>query len=569
MRYHALATDYDGTLARNGQVAPHVLQALNRLKASGRKLILVTGRELGELKVVFPALALFDRVVAENGALLYRPATREEKPLAPPPPPTFIEALRKKGVSPLSVGKVIVATWEPHQHAVLETIRELGLEWQVIFNKGAVMVLPSGINKAHGLASALEELGLSPHNVVAIGDAENDNTLLQVAECAVAVANALPHLKEVADWVTKADYGEGVVELIEQLLSDDLSRLIGQPLRHQLTFGQQADGSAVNIAPYGMNLLLAGPSGCGKSTFTTAFLEGLLKAQYQFCLLDPEGDYQDLEGTLPLGDAHSPPLIEEVMKVLEKPGQSGVVCTLAIPFAERASFWQQLLAALRELRSRTGRPHWLVLDEAHHLMPAGDQSSLLNQAARLEGLMLITTQPDLIQAAALGLMDLAIGVGQKPGLTLGNFARAIAQPMPLVPAASLGPGEGIVWFRHSVLPAFWMRSEPPRSERRRHQRKYSAGVIPWEKSFFFRGPEGKLSLCAQNLMMFNQMAAGVDDDTWLYHLQRHDYSQWMRAIIKDEELALETERVEKVPATAAKSRTSIRELIEVRYTGVG
>ena len=49
----------------------------------------------------------------------------------------------------------------------------------MIFNKGAVMILPSGVNKATGLAAALEELGLSPHNVVGVGDAENDHAFLE------------------------------------------------------------------------------------------------------------------------------------------------------------------------------------------------------------------------------------------------------------------------------------------------------------------------------------------------------------------------------------------------------
>ncbi|MES2731404.1 MAG: HAD family hydrolase, partial [Bacteroidota bacterium] len=371
MRYHALATDYDGTLAHDGKVASHILDALKRLKASGRKLILVTGRELDELKSIFPEINLFDRVVAENGALLYRPATLEEKLLGEPPPAAFVESLKRKGVAPMSVGRVIIATWEPHQHAVLESIKELSLERQVIFNKGAVMVLPSGINKAKGLEAALEELCLSLHNVVAVGDAENDNAMLEASECAVAVSNALPRLKENADWVTHADHGDGVVELIERLLENDLSQVkFQQPDKKQLALGTHSDGSAVQICPYGVSMLLAGTSGGGKSTFTTAFLERLVDMKYQFCLVDPEGDYLTLEGVIVLGDTEHPPVIEEVIKLLEKPGQSTAVCTLAIPFQDRPAFFHKLLPAILELRSRTGRPHWLILDEAHHLLPA-------------------------------------------------------------------------------------------------------------------------------------------------------------------------------------------------------
>src|SRR5689334_993790 len=166
MRYLALAADYDGTLAHHGKVSESTVEALRRLKESGRKLLMVTGRELPDLAKTFDHIDVFDRIVAENGALLYNPATREETVLAEAPPPQFVELLYARGVARISVGRVIVATWEPHQKEVLETIQELGLEKQVIFNKGAVMVLPSGINKATGLTAGLLQLGLSPHNCV-------------------------------------------------------------------------------------------------------------------------------------------------------------------------------------------------------------------------------------------------------------------------------------------------------------------------------------------------------------------------------------------------------------------
>ena len=189
MRYYVLACDYDNTLATSGRVEEEVIAALKRVRSSGRKLVLVTGRELDDLQRLFPQLDLFDRVVAENGALLYRPATREEKILGESPKPEFVEQLSQRGVNKLGVGHVIVATREPYEKIALEVIRDLGLELQVIFNKGAVMILPSGINKATGLTVALNELNLSPHNAVGIGDAENDHAFLSQCECAVAVAD--------------------------------------------------------------------------------------------------------------------------------------------------------------------------------------------------------------------------------------------------------------------------------------------------------------------------------------------------------------------------------------------
>lgn len=222
MRYLALASDYDGTLATDGQVDEATLTALQRWQETGRKLILVTGRQLDDLCLVFPQVDRFDCVVAENGALLYWPASREEQLLGDRPPEIFIQTLKEHKVDPLSIGRVIVATWEPNETTVLETIRELGLELQVIFNKGAVMVLPIGINKAAGLEAALNQMRLSAQNVVAVGDAENDQAFLDFCGFSVAVANALPMVKEQADWITQGSRGAGVTELIDKLIASDL-----------------------------------------------------------------------------------------------------------------------------------------------------------------------------------------------------------------------------------------------------------------------------------------------------------------------------------------------------------
>lgn len=233
MRYLALATDYDGTVAHDGVVDDATLDALRRLRESKRRVVLVTGRELDELIGIFPQMELFDRVVAENGALLYDPTTKGRRFLSPPPPPALIEELQKRAV-PVSVGGTIVATVQPYEHAVLAAIRDLGLEWHVIFNKGSVMALPSGINKAAGLAPALEELAIPARQVVGVGDAENDHAFLRMCGVSVAVANALPSLKEAADIVTAGARGFGVTELINRMLANDLEDVTPKHEHHSV-----------------------------------------------------------------------------------------------------------------------------------------------------------------------------------------------------------------------------------------------------------------------------------------------------------------------------------------------
>lgn len=226
MIYHALATDYDGTLAHDGRVDEATIDALHHARGAGVHLIMVTGRELADLFNTFPQPELFEQIVAENGAVLYTPASKIVKRLAPAPPPAFIEMLTRQSV-PLSVGHSIVATVEPHEHQVLEAIRALGLEWHVIFNKGSVMALPADVTKASGLAPALEAIGVAPAQTVGVGDAENDQVFLRMCGLAVAVSNALPSVKEIADLVTVGARGAGVIEVVDQLLSGALDRFAG------------------------------------------------------------------------------------------------------------------------------------------------------------------------------------------------------------------------------------------------------------------------------------------------------------------------------------------------------
>jgi hydroxymethylpyrimidine pyrophosphatase-like HAD family hydrolase len=224
MQYRVLASDYDGTLADHGTVDVATIQALQRFRSSGRILVLVTGRELADLKQVFAYSELFEYVVTENGATLYQPVTGVEETLAPPPPEPFVELLRQRGV-PVSVGRSIVATVQPYENVVLHTIRDLGLELQVIFNKGAVMVLPSAVNKATGLMAALSHLMIPKEAVVAIGDGENDHSLLGAAGLGIAVQNAVPLLKEAAAFVTEQPASRGVIEVIDRWLAHEDSLL--------------------------------------------------------------------------------------------------------------------------------------------------------------------------------------------------------------------------------------------------------------------------------------------------------------------------------------------------------
>lgn len=567
MRYLTLATDYDGTLAEHGQAHASTLAALRRLRESGRHCVLVTGRELADLRRVLPDLSPFDRVVVENGAQVFAPDSGEESLLGPAADPALVELLQARGVTPLSVGRVIIATWEPHQHTVLAAIKELGLELQVIFNKGAVMVLPSGINKASGLKHALKQLGISAHNAVAIGDAENDHALLAECEVGVAVQNALPMLKERADWVTSQPRGAGVEELIEALVTTDLSELEARLTRHELALGATPDGQEVRVPPYGRRILLCGTSGSGKSTLATSFLERLSEARYQFCLVDPEGDFDALQGAIVIGDEQQTPKSEEVLQLLESADNSAIVNLLGLPLEKRSAYLTMLVARLQTLRGQTGRPHWIVVDEAHHMLPEDDivlPEPVLNAP---QSLLLITVHPERLASQVLRQIDTFIVVGDEPGQMLESFATRIERPAPALPEGGLPAGEALIWRPADDRAPLRFRSIPPKTERHRHRRKYATGELGEDKSFYFRGADGRLNLRAQNLQLFLQLADGVDDDTWSYHLGKQDYSQWVRRAIKNDELADELAQIEQSrELSPVDSRRQMREAIGRVYT---
>jgi hypothetical protein len=374
-------------------------------------------------------------------------STGKETPLAQRPPDSFVAALRQRGVGPVSVGRVIVATWEPHETTVLETIRDLGLELQVIFNKGAVMILPAGVSKATGLASALEKMELSPHNAVGIGDAENDHALLALCECSAAVANALPTLKSAADIVTAGDHGAGVVELIEELLRDDLASREPELKRHHILLGTDAHGGKVQIPPHGETLLLTGAPNGGE--LAAGLMERLVEQRYTFCLIDVGGTHSALAEATSLGSPSRPPTAEEIVKLLQGADNSAVINLAGLPAADRVPYFQELTVRLAELQARLGRPHWLMLDEAHHFLPAnaasGESCGKLASLGNGNGVLHITEHPGLLAPEVLRSISLFVATGAKGPALLEEFGRVSGLRVPVLPSAALERGEALAW----------------------------------------------------------------------------------------------------------------------------
>jgi hypothetical protein len=258
--------------------------------------------------------------------------------------------------------------------------------------------------------------------------------------------------------------------------------------------------------------------------------------------------------------------LNEALAILEDPKVNLNVNLLGVKLADRPEYFGRFFPSLGVLRTRTGRPHWIVLDEAHHLLPAegGHLPNALPQ--KLGEMVLVTVHPEHLPTAILSMIDVVIGVGPSPEKTLRQFSESAGHTVSWPDGLMHKPGQIVIWYPSRGEPPFPARAIPPRRDRIRHRRKYAEGNMRYH-SFYFRGPGNRHNLRAQNLAIFSQIAEGIDEETWLYHLHRGDYSRWFREAVKDRYLADQAERVEQRRSLhAAQSRELIRNLIDSRYT---
>src|SRR5262249_43951152 len=268
-----------------------------------------------------------------------------------------------------------------------------------------------------------------------------------------------------------------------------------------------------------------------------------------------------------LGSPDRAPLVEEVLDVLRDPTRNAVVNLLGVALEHRPGYFDELLPRLVELRSRTGRPHWIVIDEAHHLLPTGWQPSEKHLPTELHGTVTITVHPESVAPAVLERVDVLLAVGEHPAKTVRDFCKTVGKKPPRVPDVDRLPSGDVILWRPDQGAAVLVHTEPPKSERKRHSRKYAEGNLGPDRSFYFRGPDGKLNLKAHNLLLFLQMAEGVDDETWEFHRKQGDYSRWLRDQVKDPALAEEVAGIEEEENRDPKeTRAVVRAAIEKRYS---
>jgi hypothetical protein len=199
-------------------------------------------------------------------------------------------------------------------------------------------------------------------------------------------------------------------------------------------------------------------------------------------------------------------------------------------------------------------------------MPRDRSDGELTWPRALRGALLITVHPEHVSPVIVSSVDVAVAIGKTPHRTLGAVAATRQVPPPAASVDDLPAGEGLAWRPAQGESAVRFRGVAHREERRRHRRKYADGELPPERSFYFRGPDGKLNLRAQNLKIFLQVGDGLDEVTWRHHLENGDIARWFRHAIKDPELAERATALARQGLPVDEARRQMRILIEERYT---
>ena len=554
--FRAVALDLDGTLAENDLLAETAMTAI-RASRDERRIILVTGRVFDDLEAAFPGLwREFDALVTENGAVLHTGSGAW--PLASPVDPAVGRALAERGVASRA-GRVLLALGGDDAASAVDVITGLGLDCQVVHNRGAAMVVPAGVTKATGLLAALDELGLSAHNTIAAGDAENDLALLQAAEVGAAVANAVPSLVSHADLHLGSRNGAGVTELLTGELITGEQRLC--PRRRWLRIGAFDNGEPVLVPGSQGSVLIVGDTGAGKSYLAGLLAERWIDAGYSVLVIDPEGDHAGLAqrpGVHLIDAAVHLPAPTDLLAV-PRPQRASLVLDLSgLPETDKASYLRRLPGAIAAERAEHGVPHWIITDEAH-VSVNSNAAQPSGPGLAEPGTCTITWRPDILPAAFRGSVDLTLTITGTPPAPADT---PVAAPRATVSTAGQPPRPFSV--DHRVSPHV------------RHQHKYTATALPPHRRFYFHtgGEKGGEPVTAATMDEFSRHIRHCDPAVLGYHLARGDFSRWITGTLADLHLGSDLAAIERglllrQAAELERARRRIIHAIDSRYPSSG
>jgi hydroxymethylpyrimidine pyrophosphatase-like HAD family hydrolase len=557
-----LAFDFDGTLAVNGDVPPELERALEQCRASGHVLFLVTGRRFETVKLGGLG-EHFAGIVWENGAVLSHTASGETYLPFGQLDARFLKAVEESGI-PFERGLAIAATWTPHDHTLWRVLSSSGGSASIEYNKGAVMVLPPGATKGAGLERLLALCGLSPRNLAAFGDAENDLSMLTLAEVSVAVADAVPAVIEAADLVTTAPGPQGVLEILKEY---SLGRkFLDIPLKRDrpILLGQTETGVNISVPAAqlaGRNLGVFGNSGTGKSWMVGLLAEGLHHEDYQVLLIDPEGDFRGLR-VLPrfvsISGAHaSLPSPASVVSLIDEGGVSLVLDLSQYPVTLRSHYLAELIRALRPVRERKFRPHWIVLDEAQEFLFEGSEiTALLRSVLEVGGWAFVSVLSSIHHLLLTRITDNAIGDCLRTHCSVCSLKGANLDQISM--GSALLCGGDVVRMRPAIR----------RVPHIRHLYKYLDIPLPPGKRFAFRTEKGHLGIEAASLYELAHLIPTVPLESLEYHDRREDFVKWAESTLGDAGLSSSLRKVANRRYEGKELREALDRVVSAHYEEV-
>lgn len=217
----AIAVDIDGTITdKNRKICINAIKALRKAEEKGFPVILVTGNILCTAKMVSTMVGTSGGIVGENGGIIL---TRKRKLIRGDikkckPAYEFLKSkyeVHKTEFSDLRLSEIAINR-DIDVNIVRETVKNFDVE--VYDTKFAIHITDPLINKGKSLEIVAGDMGITPDEIFAVGDSENDLEFLKVAGFKVAVSNADEELKANADYVTKKPYGDGTAEAIEKFI---------------------------------------------------------------------------------------------------------------------------------------------------------------------------------------------------------------------------------------------------------------------------------------------------------------------------------------------------------------
>jgi len=551
VRFRALACDFDGTLAVQDRIEPDVKAALEQARAAGVRLILVTGRTFFELTRVCDCLELFDAVVAENGAVIYYPASAMIRDLGPAVPARLLAEFDRRGLC-YQVGRVIVGVARADEGTARDALGAAGVTCDLVPNRAAIMLLPAGVSKGSGVEQVLRFMELSPHDVLALGDAENDLALFDACGFSACPADSVAAVRERADWTLPGGAGPGVgLAIRDTILPGRLPA--PQAARHRIALGWGgATSEPVTIPARGVNVLIHGDTHSGKSWLAGALVERLVSTRHAVCVIDPEGDYRVLSRLPGVSwtEVEEAAVVDRALEHLEHDPSASVVLDLALlPHGEKVAVVERALRRIRDMRRQGGRPHWVFLDEAHYLLHEGgvDEDAL---SFGDRGFCVVTYRTRWLRPAVAGAIDVWMFARTTDKEELA-YLPAILSARPDAEAISeavphLRRGEFLLADRGpaSGPRATTFMAAPRQTVHVRHLSKYVDSVVPPGCEFLFRDCHGRVHASANSLQSFRAVVRTVPDDALIHHSRRGDLARWVRDVFRDAELARQIGKAE-------------------------